>query len=189
MSTEKKLIKYIPLIHNLYSNGASLKLITNTIISKDENLATAENLYKQISSIYLKFKRNTLYNQYSQIKVLKIPEELSNDNYVTKYFYKYSNWHLALKNTINHYNLYLISKDEFINSSSIIIIDKLYCKRIMRWFEIDDIMITNQAKNTLSNYSDIAENCKTELDNIETYYLKFYNMIHTELLKNLSKME
>lgn len=181
------LIKYIPYTHKLYSAGASFAFIVDKILETDTYLAShkRDNVYKVLNLVYNKFKNNTLYEKYSNLVVLAIPDDKI-DPYVNKYFYKVSGFYIALKSTITYYEKYVLSKEQFLSSPSETFIDKLYCKRIMRWLDIDDGIIISQAEKTVKDIEFSKKLYQDELAEIDRHYIKYYNSMHTALLNKLS---
>ncbi len=184
-----ELIKHIPLVHKLYNAGASFTFIVDKILKTDKNLASdnRENVYKVMNLIYNKFKNNTLHDKYSNLVALVIPNELI-DAYVNKYFFKVSGFYIALKSTVRYYDKYILTRDQFMSSVSETFIDKLYCKRIMKWFDIDDAILISQAENTVQDLEFSKKLYHDEMAEIDKHYIKYYNTMHTLLLNKLSNL-
>lgn len=174
-------------MHKLHNAGASFSFIVDKILEIDNYLASQKRdyVYKLLNLVYNKFKNNTLYKQYSNLAVLLIPNDKIDTN-INKYFYKISELYIALNSTTNYYNKYILTKDQFLNYPSETIIDKLYCKRLMRWFDIDDLFLISQAENTVKDINFSKNLYQNELAEIDRHYIKYYRSMHTTLLNKLS---
>lgn len=185
MNVKQLLIPHLPIIIKSRKVDISYKHIIQLLKINDHKLSEVDDntLIKIASQICIQFSQNTLYSKYSLISVMLIPESEKSE-YIDNTFYKYGSYHLSLVKAMGFYEKYKLTKEVLLDSYSTNIIDKLYAKRLMRWFEVDDrdLIKSIKSKMPVEKYNQLAQQNITTLENLDETYIKFYNFAREKLM-------
>lgn len=185
MNVKQLLIPHLPIIIKSRKVDISYKHIIQLLKINDNKLVDINDnvLIKSATQTYNQFVHKTLYSKYSLISVMLIPESEKSE-YIDNTFYKYGSYHLSLAKAMGIYEKYMITKEILHDSYSTNIIDKLYAKRLMRWFEVDDrdLIKSIKSKMPVEKYNELAQQNITTLENLDETYIKFYNFAREKLM-------